>query len=138
MIFYREKLIKTRVCSAKESRGLADKTIGKVAGVVVVCMRPPTKSGAIVVFITLEDESGLIDCVVFPKVYEKYGSVIYSNSALIIEGRVQKMGNGISIIASKVSPLTTAYRSDNITQIKPFVERLRSAGSRSFVRSAGV
>jgi error-prone DNA polymerase len=110
----------------------------KVAGVVVVCMRPPTKSGVIVVFITLEDETGFADCVVFPNVYEKYGNVIFNNPALIIEGKAQKMGKGCSIIASKVRPLTSAYRSDVAVDMKPFKERIRIAGARSFVRSAGV
>jgi len=138
MEFYREKLAKARMRTAREIRELPDNTIVKVAGVVVVCMRPPTQSGTIVVFITLEDETGFADCVVFPKVYEKYGSVIYSNPALIIEGKAQKMGKGYSIIASKVRPLTSTYRSDIAVEIKPFKERIRSAGQRSFVRSVGV
>lgn len=99
-------------------------------------MRPPTKSGKIVVFITLEDETGLVDCVVFPKVYEAYGSVIYNNPALIIEGKLQRMGKGVSIIARKVKPLSATYRSSD-GDVK-FKERLRSAGARSFVRSVGV
>ena len=52
--------------------------------------------------------------------------------------QAQKMGKGYSIIASKVRPLTSMYRSDIEVQIKPFKERIRSAGQRSFVRSAGV
>ena len=138
MAFYREKLTKARMRTSREIRELPNNTVVKVAGVVVVCMRPPTKSGTIVVFITLEDETGFADCVVFPKVYEQYGSVIYSNPALIIEGKAQKMGKGYSIIASKVRPLTSTYRSDVAVEIKPFKERIRIAGQRSFVRSAGV
>ena len=137
MAFYREKLAKARVRRACEVWDMPDNTIVKVAGVVVVCMRPPTKSGTIVVFITLEDETGFADCVVFPKVYEKYGRVIFNSPALIIEGKVQKMGRACSIIANKVRPLSQTYRSDN-TDIQPFKERLRIAGQRSFVRSSGV
>jgi error-prone DNA polymerase len=138
MVFYREKLTRARMRTAREIRELPDNTMVKVAGVVVVCMRPPTKSGAIVVFITLEDETGFADCVVFPKVYEQCGSVIFNNPALIIEGKAQKMGKGFSIIASKVRPLTSTYRTDNAVELKPFKERIRIAGQRSFVRSAGV
>ena len=138
MVFYREKLTKARVRAAREIRGLEDNTIVRVAGVVVVCMRPPTKSGAIVVFITLEDETGFADCVVFPKVYEKCGPVLFNNPALIIEGKARKMGKTYSIIASKVRPLSSTYRTDSAVEIKPFTERLRIAGQRSFVRSAGV
>lgn len=138
MEFYRKKLTKARVRRAVDVREVADNSVVKVAGVVVVCMRPPTRSGTVVVFITLEDETGLADCVIFPKVYEKCGPVIFNNPALIIEGKAQKMGNGFSIIASSVRPLSAHYRTDNKTEIKPFTERRRIAGQRSFVRSAGV
>ena len=138
MNFYREKLARARVRTTSEIKGLPNNTIVRVAGVVVVCMRPPTKSGAIVVFITLEDEDGLADCVVFPKVYDKFGRVIFNNPALIIEGKLQRMGKGISIIAQRIKPLTPDYRTDDSPQIKPFTERRRIAGQRSFVRSGGV
>ncbi|MDO8589423.1 MAG: DNA polymerase III subunit alpha [Armatimonadota bacterium] len=139
MIFYREKLTKARIISSGRLEALPNNTIVKLAGVVVVCMRPPTKSGTIVVFITLEDEEGLADFVVFPKVYEQYGKVIYNNPALIIEGKLQKMGKrGISILVRKVSPLTADYRTDSATPPPRFKERTRIAGARSWVRQTGV
>jgi error-prone DNA polymerase len=138
LVFYREKLSKAKVHSACEIRGLQDNKIARGAGVVIVCMRPPTKSGAVVVFITLEDESGVVDCVIFKKVYDKYSRIIYGNPALIIEGRVQRQGKAISLIASKVMPLAQSYRTDDGGQMQPFTERIRSAGARSFVRSSGI
>ena len=139
LVFYREKLSKARVVKSSKLADLPNNTIIKIAGVVVVCMRPPTKSGAIVVFITLEDEDGLADCVVFPKVYDLYGKVIYNNPALIIEGKLQKMGKrGISILARKVSPLTPEYRTDSATPPPKFKERTRIAGQRSWVKGTGV
>jgi len=138
MVFYREKLCNAGVRKTEELRKLRNGSIIKVAGVVVVCMRPPTKSGAIVVFITLEDEAGLADCVVFPKVYAKYGPVIFNNAALIVEGRLQRMGKaGISVIVHKVAPLTDEYHCDG-AQVQKFKERIRIAGERSFVRGGGV
>lgn len=139
MVFYREKLAKAGIRRTSELAGLPNNTIVKVAGVVVVCMRPPTKSGAIVVFITLEDEDGLADCVVFPQVYTQYGGLIFNNPALIIEGKVQKMGKrAVSIIARKIAPLAEKYCTDDAEPLKPFKERIRIAGARSFVRSVGV
>ena len=138
MVFYRDKLTKARVRKTSELHKLPNNTVVKVAGVVVVCMRPPTRSGAIVVFITLEDEEGLADCVVFPKVYDRHGSTIFNNPALIIEGKLQRMGCGISIIAQRIRPLTADYRTDDDVNLRPFTERRRIAGQRSFVRSVGV
>jgi error-prone DNA polymerase len=138
MEFYREKLTKARIKSTGELHDLPDNTVVRVAGVVVVCMRPPTKSGTIVVFLTLEDEDGMADCVVFPKVYDQYGAIIFNNPALIVEGKTQKMGSrGLSIIVRKVRPLTPQYRSDE-GEVRAFRECRRIAGHRSFVRSVGV
>jgi len=139
MVFYREKLSKAGVTRTRDIPKLPDGAYVKVAGVVVVCMRPPTRSGTIVVFVTLEDEDGLVDTVIFPKVYEKYGRVIYGNPALIIEGTLQRLGKrGISLVATKVSPLTSQYRSENPFEERPFAERTRIAGARSWVRGTGV
>ncbi len=139
MVFYRDKLARAGVMRTNEFDDLPNNTIVTLAGVVVVCMRPPTRSGNIVVFITLEDEAGVADCVVFPKVYERYGTVIYGNPALIVEGKLQKMGDtGKSIVVQKVKPLTANFRSDDSGNPGAFKERRRIAGTRSFVRSVGV
>ncbi len=85
---------------------LMDQRDGKrvrVAGVVLCRMRPPTKSGAVVVFITLEDETGLVDAVIFPKVYDTWGKAAFASDLLVIEGRVQRQGaRAITLIAERV------------------------------------
>jgi len=139
MVFYRDKLTKARIFAANDLLNLPNNTIVRVAGVAVVCMRPPTRSGTVVVFITLEDETGVADFVVFPTVYEQYGKVIYGNTALILEGKLQRIGEyGVSIVVRKVYPLTKNYLDDDIDDLKPFKEKIRSAGTRSFVRATGV
>jgi error-prone DNA polymerase len=143
MIFYREKLSKIGVLKSSQVKKMRDGAFVRVAGVVVVLMRPPTKSGKIVVFITLEDEDGLVDTVTFLNVYEKYGRIIYNNPGLIMEGRIKRMGkHGISIVVSKVAEMGPKYRTDNLSENpqenRPFKERTRSAGQRSWVKGQGV
>jgi len=139
MVFYREKLAGVGVVRSSEIEKLPNNTIIKAAGVVVVCMRPPTKSGTIVVFVTLEDEDGLVDAVIFPGVYDRFGRIIFNNPALIIQGKLQRMGKrSISLIASKVAPLGPEYRSEAPGERRPFKERTRSAGQRSWVKGQGV
>jgi DNA polymerase III alpha subunit len=77
------------------------------AGIVVCRMRPRTKSGAVVVFITLEDETGLIDTVVFPRIYDLYGKAAFASDLLVIAGRLQRHGRyGATLIAERiVNPL---------------------------------
>ncbi len=139
MVFYRQTLSELGMPQNIRLRDMPNHSAVKIAGVVVVCMRPPTKSGVVVVFITLEDETGLADVVVFPKVYDKYGSVIYNNSGLIIEGRTERSGKSVSIIAEKISPLTTKFRNRELEpDARPYSERTRSAGQRSWVKGQGV
>ncbi len=140
MVFYRDTLAQAGIVKSTEAKEKPGGSIIKVAGVVVTCMRPPTKSGVIVVFVTLEDEFGLVDSVIFPKVYEQYGPVIFNSPGLIIEGKVERMGKrGLSIIARKIWPLTPEYRNEGIeADSQGYRERKRSAGQRSWVKSQGV
>jgi error-prone DNA polymerase len=140
MVFYRETLTKMGIIQSRRIREMPNHTIVKVAGVVVTCMRPPTRSGVIVVFITLEDELGLADVVVLPKVYEQYGPVIFNSPGLIIEGKIEKMGQrGMSVIARKIAPLTANLRNEGLSNDNvPYPERKRSAGQRSWTKGQGV
>jgi DNA polymerase III alpha subunit len=88
---------------ASELPGCADGQRVRVAGVVLCRMRPPTKTGVVVVFITLEDETGVVDTVIFPRVYDEYGKAAFASDLLVIEGRVQKLGKrSITLLAGKV------------------------------------
>ena len=138
--FYRDTLANMGVIPSRRVRELPNRTIVKVAGVVVTCMRPPTRSGVIVVFITLEDEFGLSDVVVFPKVYEQYGKIIYNNPGLIIEGKIERMGQkGQSIIARRIAPLTPNLRNPGLSaDDAPYPERKRQIGHRSWIKGQGV
>ena len=44
------------------------------------------------IFITMEDETGLLDVTVFERVYQQWGKVIYSNSCLIVDGEAAEEG----------------------------------------------
>jgi DNA-directed DNA polymerase III PolC len=73
------------------------------AGTVVCRMRPPTKSGVTVVFITMEDETGLIDTVLFPAAYDRYGAAAFASNLLVVEGKLQRLGaRDLSLILEKV------------------------------------
>jgi DNA polymerase III alpha subunit len=77
----------------------------RVAGMLVILHMPPTKSGKRVIFVTMEDETGLMDLVVFPKAQTKYANVIMTSEVLTVEGRLQRQGAyglSISIIVERV------------------------------------
>jgi len=98
LYFAREKLRKLGVISRKRLDSLPDGKRVRVAGIVISRQRPPIKSGRTVIFITMEDETGLLDVTVFERVYEKWGKVIFSNSALVVDGTLQKKGRYGTVI----------------------------------------
>jgi len=77
----------------------------KVAGIRVILHTPPTRSGKRVVFLTMEDEDGLIDVTIFPSTQEDCSRDIFEADFLLIEGFVQKHGSAVSVIANKVFDL---------------------------------
>ena len=98
LYFAREKLKKLGVASRRQLDRMPDGKRVRVAGVVISRQRPPIKSGHTVIFITMEDETGLLDVTVFERVYEQWGKVIFSNSCLIVDGTLQKKGRYGTVI----------------------------------------
>jgi len=78
----------------------------QIGGAVITRQRPGTASG--VCFITLEDETGHANAVVWPDLFEQYRLVINLEPALLITGRVQNEQGVIHIIAEKVAALPAA------------------------------
>ena len=68
----------------------------RVAGYVVVRQRPATAKG--ILFLSLEDESGLLDLVVKPETYTRLREAIRSQPLLIVEGVVQRSGRATSVL----------------------------------------
>lgn len=71
-----------------------------VCGLVITRQRPGTASG--VIFITLEDETGTANIVVWPKLYALYRRAVIGGRLLRITGRVQREGAVIHVIAERV------------------------------------
>ena len=93
-----------RIKSSGLTKMAEGKTV-KVAGIKVILHTPPTRSGQRVIFLTLEDEEGLIDVTVFPSAQQLYAKDIFEADFLLIEGWVQKHGPAVSIIADKAFDL---------------------------------
>lgn len=74
-------------------------------GLVLRPHRPPVRSGRIVVFLSLEDEFGLTDVTVFEDVYQRCGKAIFTESLLLVKGRLDRRGNARSVIAAEIEPL---------------------------------
>ncbi|MFZ5476142.1 MAG: error-prone DNA polymerase [Myxococcota bacterium] len=77
-----------------------------VAGLVSHRQRPGTASG--VVFMTLEDETGTVNVVVWPKLYERQRRVIRNEPLVCVAGVLQREGEAISVVARTFRPLRAA------------------------------
>jgi error-prone DNA polymerase len=107
---FREDLTRAGFTTAEGLRGLRNGDWARVAGRVIVVHTPPTRSGVRVMFVTLEDETGLIDLAVFPKAQERYARTILSKLIILVEGRVSRLGaRDVSLVAQRVLTLKEFY-----------------------------
>jgi DNA-directed DNA polymerase III PolC len=77
-----------------------------IAGSVIRYQTPPTRNGNRVVYIILEDGTGIADVTVFKDVQEKCGQVLFREGWLMVKGTVQRRGpRSLSIIANELGPV---------------------------------
>jgi error-prone DNA polymerase len=76
----------------------------RVAGLVLVRQRPGTASG--VIFMTLEDETGIANIVVWPKMFERFRAEVIGGRLVAIDGPVQSESGVIHVIAEHVHDWT--------------------------------
>jgi len=81
----------------------AERTV-QVAGLVLVRQRPGTASG--VIFMTVEDESGIANIIVWPKVYEAHRRIVLGARMIAVEGTLQREKGVVHVIARRLIDLT--------------------------------
>ncbi|HET9824095.1 MAG TPA: error-prone DNA polymerase [Chitinophagaceae bacterium] len=96
--FVREKLQQLHVLSTKDLVTAKDGDQVKVAGLVIVRQRPGTASG--ICFMTIEDETGFANLVVFENLFQKYRKEILQSTLIMVEGKLQVEGEVIHVIVS--------------------------------------
>jgi len=84
---HREELKRNRIPDAAELSLLPDGSQARYAGLVICRQRPETASGT--VFMTLEDESGFVNLVIWKKIFERFRRELITATFLGVEGRVQ-------------------------------------------------
>ena len=102
--FLRKELQQQSILATKELALLTDGASVRVAGLVLVRQRPGTAKK--VCFITLEDETGIANLVVFKNNFDYYRKQILNAKLLVVEGQLQKEGEVIHIIAEQLFDFT--------------------------------
>lgn len=135
--FVRAELTSLGVVRSSDLAGMKDGDHVKVAGLVLVRQRPGTASG--ICFITIEDESGCANLVVFEKLFNQFRPEILQSSLLMVEGKLQIEGEVIHVIVSRcfnysglMRQLTTGtYEALNTAPLSRADEKSAAADARS-------
>jgi error-prone DNA polymerase len=106
MHLLRPRLNARGVLRAVDLAGQRAGAIVQVAGRVAIRQRPPTAKGH--VFITLEDETGLVNLILRPDLYEAQRAEIREAGALIAKGILQREGVSTSVLVREVQSLVKA------------------------------
>ncbi len=103
MAYYRDRLRQKGILSSQELGTRQDGETVWVAGLVIIRQRPPSAKGF--VFVTLEDEEGLMNLIIRPTVYEQYHDVVHRASVLLAQGELQATERQVNVIASRLAVL---------------------------------
>ena len=103
MVFRRAELTPLGVLRATDLPGVPHGRRVRVAGSVIVRQRPGTAKGF--VFLSLEDETGIANVIVRPKLFERHRLALVSEPFLLIDGTLQQQDGVVSVRAERVEPL---------------------------------
>ena len=109
MAFLRDDLSRRRITTCAQAVAARDGRWLEVAGLVLIRQRPGSAKG--VIFMTLEDETGIANAVVWVKTFEKYRRVILSAGMVGIYGKIQREGEVVHLVAHRVTDLSDVLKS---------------------------
>ncbi|HVU29313.1 MAG TPA: OB-fold nucleic acid binding domain-containing protein, partial [Sphingomicrobium sp.] len=106
MDFLRAHYVAQRFVTSEQLARLRDGTRVSIAGVVLIRQRPGTSKG--VVFITIEDETGIANLVVWPALFEKQRKIVMGARLMAVRGIVQKDPDSdvIHVVAARLEDHT--------------------------------
>ena len=104
MQLLRPKLAARRFSNAAQLLAMEDGRIVHYCGIVTLRQRPSTAKG--VVFVSLEDETGTVQVIVWPKLRERQGRELLRSRLLAVHGTWQRQGQACSLIAGRLEDLT--------------------------------
>jgi len=100
----RAKLARRRIHSAEEVANSRNGQILRTAGIVTCRQRPATASG--VIFVTLEDETGYVNLVVWNDLAERQRRELLGSRLLAVQGEVQRQGSVVHVLARRLEDLS--------------------------------
>jgi error-prone DNA polymerase len=102
--FMRARLSARGILRSEALRSVRNGERVMVAGLVLVRQRPGTASG--VIFMTLEDETGVANIIVWPKIFERLRAIVLGARFVAVTGKLQSEQGVIHIVAERMQDLT--------------------------------
>ncbi|HXA52313.1 MAG TPA: OB-fold nucleic acid binding domain-containing protein, partial [Candidatus Acidoferrum sp.] len=106
MAHRRQEMNALGVIPAVQLAGVRDGSVVRIAGAVIVRQRPGTAKGF--VFLSMEDESGVMNAIVTPPVFERYKFEVLGETYLLIDGVLQNLDGVVSVKAGRIAALRTS------------------------------
>lgn len=103
--FVRDQLDRLRVTSAIELKQMSDGRFVRVAGLVLLRQRPSTAKG--ITFVTLEDETGSMNLVLKPEIWEKFYKTARRSNAWLVHGVLENREGIVHVLVGRVEDLST-------------------------------
>ncbi len=103
--FVRDQLNRLRVTSATELKQMADGKFVRVAGLVLLRQRPSTAKG--ITFVTLEDETGSMNLVLKPEIWEKFYKTARRSNAWLVHGVLENREGIVHLLVGRIEDLST-------------------------------
>ncbi len=107
--FLREEFRRRKIVTCDQAMRAPDNKWLETAGIVLVRQKPGSAKG--VMFITIEDETGIANLVIWPDLYEKQRRIILSSGMMAVYGRVQREGDVVHLIAHRLTELSAELAS---------------------------
>ncbi|MGZ9719150.1 error-prone DNA polymerase [Rhizobium miluonense] len=104
--FLRADFARMGIVQSRDLPNVASGRMVTIAGLVLVRQRPGSANG--VIFMTLEDETGVANAIVWPKKFEKYRAIVMGARLVKIRGRLQSESGVIHVVADHIEDMTPA------------------------------
>jgi error-prone DNA polymerase len=102
--FLRANLASRRIVTCMDAMNARDGKWLTTAGLVLVRQKPGSAKG--VMFITIEDETGVANLVIWPSLYERQRRIILAAGMIAVQGRIQREGDVVHLVANHLTDLS--------------------------------
>ena len=115
MRHYRPALNRAGALTVAQVREMPNGRHVRIGAMMAVRQSPPTAHG--MVFISLEDETGLVDMVVRPNIFEEYRKTLRGERLLLVDGIIQREGGAVSVLMVRARAVDNVVNVDNVGNV---------------------